>query len=436
MNAVTAGRLEVLRPRKSGLVQAVGDLILAHLDLIFRVLRFVWPITVSLPNLGVVVTRNDDVREVLLNNGDFHVEQAERMGLLMDNTPFMLGLDDRDAFVHSRAPLEKAVRREDGALLTQWCGERAAELVAEARGRIEVVDYIRQIALDVFSRYTGVTQPTDHHDLRIMTTRFYEYQVTPEGGDSELKKEAERQAKALRDYIDGLIADAKHSGPKDDTVLGRLLIYQADHPGALSCAEIRSNLIGLLIGALPQLPIGAPQTVDQLLSRPRELAAAAESARFGDDATLQRYLLEASRFAPLAPLLMRRCVRNHEIASGAWRHTTIKKGQIVTAALLSAMKDPRRVADPEMFDPDRGEATYLHFGFGLHTCFFAQINPLLLTAMLKPLLACEGLARERGRRGRLLMRGIFTDQLWLRFTPPARTEPSPQPSSVKQLAPA
>jgi len=415
--SAVAKRVDVLRPSKPGLQQALTDFMLSHLDVIFRILRVVRPI-LRLPFVGVVVvTRNDDVREVLLNNVDFHVEQAQRLNVLMDNAPFMLGLDDRAVFERNVAPLREAVKPQDIKDLAQRCRERAAELVAGADGRLEVVDFIRQVTLDVFSAYVGVTAP-EGHDLRIMATRMYEFQVSP-GKDPALAEEAAAQAKALRDHIDQLIAGARARGPGNDNILGRLLIHQNERKGPLEDAELRANLIGLIVGALPQLPIAAPQALDQLLARPRELELAAASARSGNDVTLARYVFEASRFDPLAPFLLRRCFLAREIASGASRHNTIKKGELVAAALLSAMKDPRRVVDPEVFDPSRGWATYLHFGLGLHTCFFEHINPVVLPAMLKPLLACDGLARAPGRRGRLTKRGIFTDQLWVTFTPPA-----------------
>jgi len=102
------------------------------------------------------------------------------------------------------------------------------------------------------------------------------------------------------------------------------------------------------------------------------------------------------------------------------------------AALQSAMKDPRRMAEPETFDPRRPWSGYLLFGDGLHTCFAEQINKQLVPAMLKPLLACDGLTRE----AKLSKRVPFADQLWVTFKPPPAPPPVERTPTQPELAPA
>ncbi|HKM70867.1 MAG TPA: hypothetical protein VJX94_12570, partial [Stellaceae bacterium] len=58
---------------------------------------------------------------------------------------------------------------------------------------------------------------------------------------------------------------------------------------------------------------------------------------------------------------------------------------------------------------------YMHFGYGLHTCFGIHINQALLPSMLKPLLKRPGLRRAPGRPGHLLKRGAFADQLYVNY---------------------
>jgi cytochrome P450 len=413
-----AKRLEVVRPQKPGFVALCTVALRDSLDLIFRVLRAICPIV----NVGplVIVSRNDDVREVLADHTHFHVEQVDRLKVIMDDAPFMLGLDTRAAFDRSVAPMHAVVTPADIPDLALKCSARASQLIASSGGRLEVVDFVRQITLDVLCEDFGVPQPQNGDDLRIMAMRLYEFQVTPWKHEA-LKSEAVKQARALRDHIDQLIAQRKKGPTTSADVLGRCVAQQGKL--ALTDIDIRTNLIGLIIGALPQLPIAVPQALDRLLARPDELADAVAAARANDAVGVARYLFEALRFDPMAPFLLRRCDKPRQIAVGTFRRSTVKAGALVVAPLESAMKDPRRIAGPESFDASRSWWTYLHFGAGLHTCFAEQINRSVIPAMLMPLLACDGLTRARGPAGTLRKRGFYPYELWVTLAPP------PQPSA-------
>jgi cytochrome P450 len=75
------------------------------------------------------------------------------------------------------------------------------------------------------------------------------------------------------------------------------------------------------------------------------------------------------------------------------------------------MMDERRLAAPQTFNAHRLPHEYLHFGYGLHTCFGIHINRVLLPLMLKSLLKLPHLRRAPGRDGRLSKRGAFADRL-------------------------
>ena len=79
------------------------------------------------------------------------------------------------------------------------------------------------------------------------------------------------------------------------------------------------------------------------------------------------------------------------------------------------MMDPRRVADPQRFDPLRPASDYIHFGYGLHECFGRHINHATLHLMLKPLLKQPHLRRAPGAEGRLRKNGAFAERLVVEF---------------------
>jgi cytochrome P450 len=93
----------------------------------------------------------------------------------------------------------------------------------------------------------------------------------------------------------------------------------------------------------------------------------------------------------------------------------VAKGANILVAFSSAMMDGRRIADPHAFNPQRPPNDYIHFGYGLHTCFGILMNLALLPLMLKPLLARHNLRRAPGPAGHLKKRGAFADQLFVEY---------------------
>jgi cytochrome P450 len=220
---------------------------------------------------------------------------------------------------------------------------------------------------------------------------------------------------ALRDHIDSLIAKRSAGGhaPSDD-ILGRCLIQKAAGNPWFSDARIRALLIGLISTALPQPPMAVGQILEQLLRRPAELAAAQALAR-ADDPHLSGYIFEALRFAPLVPFVARKAVGDQVVAAGTRRKATIKSDSVVVVGLRSGMKDPRRVAEPDVFDPTRMWGGYMLFGDGPHACLAVRINRALIPALLTEILKQHRLDRAPESQGRLVMRGFFPDRLWVTF---------------------
>lgn len=408
------GTADPLRPAGGGVKARLTDWALGQAPLAFRVLREVWPIP---RGQGMaLVTRNDDVREVFLRDADFGVTYREKLDVIMGGEPFFLGMPDGEAYRQAVGALRLAVPHEDiPARLAPAFERRAEEAVREAGGRIEVVDaLVRRVAFEVLLGYFGVAAPADG-DLRVWATRLFEFQFADPGDDRALRAEVDDIAPRLRAHIDGLIRDRREAeqGGSDD-VLGRCLALQAAGKPGFADAQIRSGLIGLVVGGPPQQPMIVPQALEQLLRRPDALAGAVAAARAGDDALVAGHVFEAMRFDPIAPALPRVAVRDCTIAAGTRRAAPIKAGTTVFVGLASAMRDGRRVSDPEAFDPRRPPHEFMHFGHGLHECFAAAINRTVLPLLLKPLLR-RGVRRADGLEGRLRKRGPFAERLVVEF---------------------
>jgi cytochrome P450 len=206
---------------------------------------------------------------------------------------------------------------------------------------------------------------------------------------------------------------ASGSGPDD--VLGRCLDMQKQGVTGFTDDQIRSSLMGFIVGGPPQPPMVVPQALEQLLRRPDALAGAQQAARDGDDKLLAGYVFEAMRFDPLAAALPRTARKPATIAKGTSRATDVPEGATLYIAFSSAMMDDRRLTDPQTFNPRRLPCEYIHFGYGLHQCFGIHMNNALLPLMLKALLKQKNLRRAPGAKGRLSKRGAFADTLYVNY---------------------
>ena len=407
---------EVLRPASGGLKARLAGWAMSHVGLAFRILRALWPI----PRFGrtAVVTRYDDVREVFLADAAFPVSYREKLDVIMGGHPFFLGMGDTPEYRRDTEAMRKVVRREDiPERLAPAVERRAEQVIASAAGRIEVVDaLVRRVTFDVLCDYFGTPDPPDG-DLRVWATRLFEFQFADPGNDPSLRREVDEIAPALRRHVQELMDRRRTSGLVKDDVLGRCLAMQARQEPGFSDDQIRSALIGFVVGGLPQPPMVVPQALEQLLRRPEALLGAQDAARRDDDTLLAGYVFEAMRFDPLGPALTRVAAEERTIAPGTSRAATLPKGTTVLVAFSSAMMDERRVPEPQRFNPRRLPHEYMHFGQGLHTCFGIHMNQALLPLMLKPLLRRRGLRRAPGAEGHLVKRGAFADRLWVEYDP-------------------
>lgn len=364
-----------------------------------------------------VVTRYDDVVEVFAADAAFEVPYAANLNIITGSEPFFLGMGDGPVYRAQIDALRAVVQADDLDAL----GDRA-EALARARieasdGRIEVVQFVREISFQLIGDYFGIPDPGGD-TLAFWGSRLFEFQFTGSPRDKAWRAEAEGFAQQLRAHIDGVIAARKAAGPSaQDDVLQRCLAMQAQGRTGYADVEIRTAILCMIVGGPPQPPMVVPQGLDQLLRRPDRLAAAQHAARTGDRDPLHDMLIEAMRFDPLAPGFKRIALTDYVLAKGTKRARPIGKGTTVFAATASAMMDSRRIPEPKRFDPHRQPYQYLHFGHRLHECFGRHINHATLHRMLIPLLEQPDLRRVAGRDGRLVKRGPFAHQLTVAFTP-------------------
>lgn len=366
-----------------------------------------------------VVTRRKDVLDVLSRDADFEVVYGPRMRKLTDGDNFFLGMQPGWDYERDVSDMRLAARRDDVArTVLPRAAALADKLVAESDGRLDLPPGLTlQVPWDMTDTYFGAGGPSAEAMQEWTTTLFY-YLFGDLGADPEFEAKAMQEASALRTYLDEAVAARKASPTDTDDVLNRCLALQAADTPGMSDVGIRNNLLGILIGAIPTISKSCCLVLDELLRRPGALSGAQEAARSGDDVVMAQYVWEALRFNPHNPVIYRRATRDAVIARSSLRTMTVKKGQMVFAANFSAMFDRFDIPAPNEFRTDRSWETYIHWGYGMHTCFGGAINRAVIPAILKPLLLRKNLRRAPGGAGEIDTGGTsFPQHFTVEFDP-------------------
>lgn len=384
----------------------------AHLDLLFAIGRNLSPIRIQGPEDArlAIVTRFDDVAEVLEHADVFDVTYAPKIREIMDGDNIFLGMPAGEEARLAKSTLRRAAPAAEAMTRVKPQTAALAETVMARADAVGRVDIAMELTQEVTTRFFGDYFGTPGRDVKTLSDQarlLFGYMFADDGHDPVAKRNAAAVAADLRAYVEGAIADRKAARGQHDDMLERCLQLQDEGAPGMDDRGIRNNLIGLMVGAMPQAPMLIPQLFDVLLDRPKELAGAQAAARADDDALLSAYVFEASRFYPLTPGLGRRTLRDYTLAKGTPRERTLPAGMPVMAMTRSAMFDGRRVAQPRAFRLDRPDSQYMHFGGGPHECFGVHMNRQMVPAICKALLKRPGLRRAAGDAGKLTLDGIF-----------------------------
>ncbi|GAA4231326.1 cytochrome P450 [Streptosporangium album] len=203
---------------------------------------------------------------------------------------------------------------------------------------------------------------------------------------------------ALADAIPGIMEGAKRAvavrraEPGND-LISDLIHTQADDQGRLSGTEMVTLVWNLVLAGQTPTNLIA-NAVDTLLRHPGQLAALRE-----DTGLMPRAVEELTRWCGPQLLTIPRHPREDVEIGGV----LIRAGEPVTAAIVSANRDPRAFADPDRLDVSRaaGPSGHLGYAHGPHFCLGAALArvqvEIALIALLRrfPDLALAGQAAGR-----------------------------------------
>jgi cytochrome P450 len=205
---------------------------------------------------------------------------------------------------------------------------------------------------------------------------------------------------AFADAIPGIMEGAKaavarrRAEPGDD-LISELIRTQADDGGRLSDTEMVTMVWNLVLAGQTPTNLIA-NAVETLLRHPGQLAALRE-----DTGLMPRAVEELTRWCgPQLLTIPRRPREDVEIGG-----VLIRKGEPVTASVVSANRDPRAFADPERLDISRtaGPSGHLGYAHGPHFCLGVSLarvqTEVALTVLLRrfPDLALATASQATGR---------------------------------------
>jgi cytochrome P450 len=410
----SGGELGALEADSMTLIDQVKQHVAQNPEPVFAVLRRVKPI--FLHKNTALVSRFEDVQEVLSRDDVFQVTYKEKMEVIGGGTNFFLGMQNSPEYERDLAHMRSVMRREDlTGRIIPFVAKTAEGIVSAANGRMEVVSQLtRVVPTRLVINYFGCTPPSEE-ELAAWATAMFQYLFTDVKNDPVVGSAARDAATTARTMLEQSIAQHKSQPSQADDIITRCLALQKAALPNMDDAGIRSNLLGLLIGAIPTTSKCCAQALDELLKRPQALAEAQQAAQADNDALVAQYVFEALRFNPNNPGVVRIAAEDYTVAKSTMRATTIPKGATVVALTQSAMFDEKTIDSPNDFRPGRPAYNYMHYGYALHTCFGQYINQAQIPGILKPLLKRKNLRRADGDSGKLQYTGPFPSSLSVAF---------------------
>lgn len=420
MGAITGGHLatydEALARDPMAAFGLVREWMRTDWRTLFAELREQRPIFVT--PAFTVVTRFADVTEVLSREEVFTVRAfGPRLDAALGG-PFMLGRDATPMNWREKGLMQVMLGPRDAAGVRELVGRVADEALDAAApyGRIEAVhELFRHVALEVCARFFGFPGPDPQTLSRwcraIVTDGFANFTGDPDIQAASVRAGAEMTAH-LRGELARRRAALRAGRQPPDDVFSRLVGTTLPGEMAVDDERIVINMAGLPLGFVESAPGAMAEAAEQLLLRPQVLARALGEA--ADPERFDRYVWEALRFNPFFKLLPRLCERDHVLAAGTPRGTTIPAGTFVLAAPASAMFDADVVAEPEEFRPDRPGHHRMFFGHGHHACLGVHPAKVVICETVRRLLLRPGVRLLPPPDGRIVRsHGIFPDRFVL-----------------------
>ncbi len=403
---------DIERLRAKGWKARAAGYLFEHPDWWLGLLRRFWPRARC--GRFVLLTRSDDVRDVLERQADFETPYGPEMIELAGGANFILGMADGEDYRRLKSVVLGAFPPDEVEARVRPIAARRASAIVEAAGSElnAARDLFRIVSSTICRDYYGMIVDDEgaFADWNIALSTLFFGDPTASRTVRELAIAGSRHLKASIDAsIDAVLA----SGALRDRPLDRLV--GAMQQGRIARADVHAIMMGMITGFGPTTLLGGGNCLDVVLSRPEIFDEVRAAIAAGDDARLDKAIGEAMRFKPIWISPWRYARTDQKIGVG--RPYTIRADTVVWPATRAAMFDRRAVADPQRFRPDRPDRESLVFGHGIHKCIGAALARIQTAECLRALFSRPGFRRAPGRAGRLERLGAYPDRLTVAFDP-------------------
>ncbi|HKU38738.1 MAG TPA: cytochrome P450 [Polyangiales bacterium] len=373
------------------------------------VLRSLFRLAEPLLTRRQLFSRARDVKDIFDRPHDFQVgftiAPKTKLG------PFLLSMDEGPRHTIEKRALARAIDRPFATQFARTAKHEsdaiAAQLAREARNDQPIdlaSNYAERVFVRTLARYFGIPVdgwasqhlqvPPGERTLALFirtlgATIGCGTHPAPFGLEELALAVSEEFKRQLEIAIENRRADI------DETVLGYLFHprpdqHDLDPQRVIDDAQyVQQDGLARSIGGLLAAGASLPKLFSGVLyelSQHKQLEALVRKA--GDaqlsDADwktfVEPYVLEALRFRPAFPLLIRYCPRAARIGD-----TEVPAGSDLGFSPLAAMFDPTYVERPDQFIPGRPEDRYFIFGAGPRTCLGRSMMLGLLAPMLRSL---------------------------------------------------
>ena len=194
---------------------------------------------------------------------------------------------------------------------------------------------------------------------------------------------------ALAGEIDALLAEEiaeRRANPRED-ILSMLVTARFEDGGTMEDAEVRDQLMTLLLAGHETTATGLAWTFDLLLRHPRALARLVAEVDAGEETYLRAVVAESLRLRPVVPLAGRRLTAELRVDGHV-----LPPGTDVTPAIWLTHTRADRYPEPFAFRPERflesAPATYawIPFGGGVRRCLGAAFAEMEMRVALAEIL--------------------------------------------------
>ena len=224
-----------------------------------------------------------------------------------------------------------------------------------------------------------------------------------------------RRFAAARERADELLYEEirirrSRPGSAEGDDIFSLLLGARDEDGApLSDAELRDELMTLLVAGHETTATALAWALERLVRSPAVLDRLLAAERAGDDDYLDAVIKETLRMRPVVPAVVRRL--QHPASFGGWE---LPAGVHIAPSIYLLHRRPDLYPDPSVFRPERfledppGTYEWIPFGGGIRRCLGASFALFEMRIVLREVLKAVALRRTPGRGGERVTRRAIT----------------------------